>query len=334
MVEYMITRAESGKKLHRFLRQALPRLPLSGVYKWIRVGRVKVNRKKGKPDLVLREGDIVQLFVRDEEYAELHRPDPKFEGVPRNLDIVYEDDDILVVNKPAGLLTHPDRAEHRDTLINRVLAYLYDQGEWDGRSFAPAAAHRLDRNTSGIVLIGKHAEVLRDLAAQIRGRQVEKRYLALVHGRLEKPGALRRALVRDPVKNRTRPVAPASESAEAMAAETRYRPLAAAEDTTLLDVTLVSGRTHQIRAHLAAAGHPLVGDIKYGGKPVKGLRHQFLHAYFLRLADGRSFTAPLPPELRKVLGLLRFPAEVQDPDSDGNPRRGDAFRPEADRRRI
>ncbi|ATY83596.1 RluA family pseudouridine synthase [Kyrpidia spormannii] len=314
MVEYPITRAENGKKLHRFLRQNLPGLPLSGVYKWIRVGRVKVNRKKGKPDLVLHEGDTVQLFVSDEEYAALRRRGPKFQGVPRTFEILYEDGDLLVVNKPAGLLTHPDRQEHRDTLINRVLAYLYDKGEWDGRAFAPAAANRLDRNTSGIVLIGKHAQALRELADEIRGRRVDKRYLALVHGRIETPGTLKQALIRDHEKNRTRlarerrgrhGVAP-----ETLEAETRYRPLAVAERLTLLDITLLSGRTHQIRAHLAGVGHPLVGDIKYGGKPLRGLRHQFLHAYALTLADGRRFVAPLPAELRKLLESFGLPTDL------------------------
>ncbi|MBX6395303.1 MAG: RluA family pseudouridine synthase [Alicyclobacillaceae bacterium] len=308
MVEYVITRAESGKKLHRFVRQALPRLPLSGVYKWIRVGKVKVNRKKGKPDLVLREGDVVQLFVPEEEYEALRKQTGKFHGVPRILEVLHEDEDILVVNKPPGLLTHPDREEHKDTLINRVLAYLYDKGEWDGRAFAPATANRLDRNTSGIVLIGKHADALRELNEQIRGRQVEKRYFALVHGRIREQGVLKGALVRDPVRNRTRVAPASSDLSGVLEAETRYRPLASAGDTTLLDVTLVSGRTHQIRAHLAGAGHPVVGDIKYGGRPAGGLRHQFLHAYFLRLADGRAFMAPLPKELYRCLMSLGYEA--------------------------
>lgn len=306
MVEYVITRAESGKKLHRFVRQALPRLPLSGVYKWIRTGKVKVNRRKGRPDLVLQEGDVVQLFVPEEEYEALRKSTAKFRGVPRDLEVVYEDGDLLAVNKPPGLLTHPDRTEHKDTLINRVLAYLYDTGQWDGRAFSPAAVNRLDRNTSGLVLIGKHAEALRELGTWIRDRRVEKKYIALVHGRLERPGVLRDALTRDPVGNRTRTVPVEMAGSGALAAETRYRPVAQSGETTLLEVELHSGRTHQIRAHLAGAGYPLVGDVKYGGRPAAGLHHQFLHAHWVRLPNGLTLRAPLPVALLRCLERLGY----------------------------
>lgn len=291
MIDIRILPQDSGKKLHRYLRQALPGLPLSGVYKMIRVGRVKVNGKKGKMETVLQPGDELALYIHDEEYETISKPVKKFGGMRSDIDIIYEDGHLLVVNKPIGLLTHPDATEHKDTLIGRALAYLHRQGEVDdGRSFLPATVNRLDRNTSGIVIIGKDGPTLRQLAEVIREHQLTKTYLAIVWGVVEQDGEVDAPLLRTEDSSRTR-IARAHH-ADALPALTRYRVLGRTHSFSLLEVELVSGRTHQIRVHMKSIGHPLVGDVKYGGKPAFDINHHVLHAYRVLLPDGREFTAP------------------------------------------
>jgi len=332
LVQVHILPQDSGKKLHRYMRQALPGLPLSGVYKLLRVGRVKVNGKKGKMETILQPGDELTLFMPEEEYQTLIKPARKFGGVSTEIAIVYEDDHLLVVNKPVGLLTHPDATEHKDTLIGRALAYLHRSGELaDGRSFLPATVNRLDRNTSGVVLIGKDGDTLRDLSETIRGHQLRKYYLTIVWGTVKAAGEMTASLVRDERTGKTliasrvaakqgygghvRPTLPPPVE---RAAITRYKPLGVTGPFTLLQVEIVSGRTHQIRAHMQAAGHPLLGDIKYGGKPAFDITHHLLHAQSVELPDGRSFVAPPSDEFMSVLvqsGLLRFlPPELPTAD--------------------
>lgn len=308
MIQIEILKQDSGKKLHRYVRQILPGLPLSGVYKMIRVGRIKVNGKKGKNDIVLVAGDQLTIYMAEEEYRELARAKPKFQGVHTDLDVIYEDEHLLVVNKPVDLLTHPDHSEHKNTLINRALAYLYRKGEIsDGRSFLPAAVNRLDRNTSGVVMIGKDSDTLRLLTQSIREHRVQKQYLAIVWGRLIGEGEIDAPLTRDQRKNKT--FLGDQQSELAKGALTRYRALGTAAGFTLVEIDLISGRTHQIRAHLKAIGHPLLGDAKYGGKTAFGVEHHLLHAYIVRLADGRKFVARPSEVFLNVLsstGLHRF----------------------------
>ncbi|KUO95747.1 RluA family pseudouridine synthase [Ferroacidibacillus organovorans] len=317
MITSKILPQDSGKKLHRYLRQTLPGMPLSGVYKMIRVGRVKVNGVKGKMETVLQPGDELTLYLREEEYESLARSVRKFGGVSTDISVIHEDDHLLILNKPVGLLTHPDAQEHKDTLINRALAYLHGHGEIEhGRSFLPATVNRLDRNTSGLVLIGKDAQTLRDLAEQIRRHKIKKHYLAIVWGKLEGPGEIDLSLVRDTASQVTRPLARSLDQALGKVALTRYRPLASAAGFTLIEVELISGRTHQIRAHLQSIRHPLLGDIKYGGKPAFDVNHHLLHAYGLALADGRTFVAPPSPLFFDILqktGLTRGLAETSLP---------------------
>jgi len=321
LIQIQILAQDSGKKLHRYLRQSLPGMPLSGVYKFIRTGKVKVNGKKGKMETLLQPGDELLLYMPEEEYHSLSRPAKKFGGVSTELDIVYEDDHLLVVNKPSGLLTHPDKTEHKDTLIGRSLAYLHRQGELaDGRAFMPATANRLDRNTTGIVLIGKDGDTLRSLAEGIRLHKVQKRYLTVVWGTLSEPGKLTAELVRDETSGKTLLASrlrarsgPSGEAVQGHSAVTEYEPLGTAGPFTLLAVTLISGRTHQIRAHLQGIGHPLLGDVKYGGKPAFDIAHHLLHAYEVQLPDGRRFRANPPEEFLGVLNqarLIRFLPEA------------------------
>lgn len=308
-IELMIPAEDGGKKLHRFLRQALPGLPLSGVYKIIRVGRVKVNGRKAKQETLLNAGDQLTLFMSEQDYLELKKSKPKYQGIATALDIIFEDDSLLVVNKPVGLLTHPDAKEQKDTLVNRVLAYLYHKGELaEERTFLPAPVNRLDRNTSGIVVIGKDQRTLREMTEVLRERQLIKLYLGVVWGAWKGSGEIRAKLEKREQSDGTVRMA-ISSSATAQSAHTRYRVLGSNGQFSLVELQLVSGRTHQLRAHLQSAGHSLVGDRKYGGPPALGTEHQLLHAYSLSLPDGTKWQAPPPATFLAALrqaGLFEF----------------------------
>ncbi|UOF90193.1 RluA family pseudouridine synthase [Fodinisporobacter ferrooxydans] len=304
MVTYTITKHEAGKKLHRFVRTALPGLPLSGVHKLIRVGRVKVNGRKGKTDTLLEDGDTIIFYMSQDEFDSLKKQTKKFSGISTEIDIIYEDEHLLLVNKPIGMLTHPDQQEHKHTLINQVLAYLHEQEQLDQRLFTPSTVNRLDRNTSGIVIIGKDAATIRELNEEIKHRKLGKWYLTVVHGQVRSDGEITADLVREEASNRTRIAKPnrsSNSNKDIKSAHTVYKVLDSNPKYSLLEIELISGRTHQIRAHMQSIGHPLAGDVKYGGKIVHGLHHQMLHAYRVQLADGREFQAPLPAEFASFL---------------------------------
>lgn len=316
MITRKVTAAESGKRLHRYLRMLMPNLPLGQIYKMIDRGKVRVNGKRKKQNYELATGDELTLFMDEEAFKTAsagQRAKPKFVGIRANIDVVYEDDELLVVNKPSGELTHPDRTEQRNTLVNRVHAYLHRKGELAGGLFQPAPANRLDRNTSGLVLVGKTAGMLHRLNQWNQKRELGKFYVTVVQGRMEGAGTIRGALVRDEANNRTRVAGKSGgndagrRAAGVLDAETRYRVLATGNDCSLVEVELVSGRTHQIRAHFQSIGHPLAGDIKYGGKPLSGVKHQLLHAWRITLPDGRSFHAPPPALFCDVLRKAGLP---------------------------
>ena len=336
--EAMITRtvspSESGKRLHRYLRQLMPNIPLGQIYKMINQGKVKINGKRKKQNYELAAGDELTLYMEDASFKEASagQPKPKYVGVNANIDVVFEDDELLVVAKPAGVLTHPDRPDQKDSLINRVHAYLYRKGGLDSALFMPATANRLDRNTSGLVLVGKTAGMLHRLNQWIQKHELQKYYLTIAEGRLQGEGTLTGSLVRDEKGNRTRVVGDAGGSPEGdgggngaigsaagggsaeqgpqqgprqgpqeKSATTHYRALQHGKGCTLLEIELVSGRTHQIRAHLQSIGHSLLGDVKYGGRPFAGVNHQLLHAWRIVLPDGREFRAPLPERMRSTM---------------------------------
>ncbi|MBB6731647.1 RluA family pseudouridine synthase [Cohnella zeiphila] len=309
MITRTITASESGKRLHRYLRTLMPNLPLGQIYKMIDQGKAKINGKRKNQNYELAAGDELTLYVEEERYAEASKGQKKtkYVGVNANIDVAYEDEQLLVARKPAGMLTHPDRSDQKDTLINRVHAYLYRKGELDSPLFMPATANRLDRNTSGLVLVGKTAGMLHQLNQWIQKHEMEKYYVTAVEGWMEGEGELTGDLIRDERGNRTRVAPQPAESdgpsgeSRGKSAMTRYRVLQSGRRYSLIEVELISGRTHQIRAHFQSIGHPLLGDVKYGGKPFAGVNHQLLHAWRIRLPDGREFRAPLPPRMRQTL---------------------------------
>lgn len=325
MINRKVTASEGGKRLHRYLRSLLPNIPLGQVYKMIDQGKVRVNGKRKNQNYELAAGDELAIYMEEEAFKQAG-PDvrkEKFVGVNASIEVIHEDEELLVVNKPVGALTHPDRTEQRDTLIGRVHAYLYRKGELDSTLFQPAPANRLDRNTSGLVLIGKTAGMLHRLNQWIQKRELGKYYLTIVEGRLTGKGKISGLLVRDEESNRTRVVRPGdkppSDAAQEKEATTNYEVIRTGNHHSLVEVELISGRTHQIRTHFQSIGHPLLGDIKYGGKTFGDVNHQILHAWRIELPDGRSFRAPLPAQFRTVLKRigLAFPASERDRDQNG-----------------
>ncbi|MCL6444583.1 MAG: RluA family pseudouridine synthase [Alicyclobacillus sp.] len=311
VVEIVVGKMESGKKVHRLMRQLLPGVPLSGIHKMIRTGRVKRNGKRVKAEDVVVEGDRLALYMAEADYLEVRKAERKFGGVPDHLHVVFEDEELLVVNKPVGLLTHGAAGEHKDTLVNRVLAYLHRSGQLDQRQFVPAPINRLDRNTSGLILFGKTGDATRRLASEFSSHAIRKWYIGLVDGLVDVRGEIRAPLDRDPTSNRT----VVSEHG-GRPAVTRYVRKATNGKTSVVHIELVSGRTHQIRAHFAYIGHPLWGDFKYGSRPrSRGQEpiHQWLHAAWLELSDGRRFHAPLPEAfVAKLLDVGYRPDQIKD----------------------
>ena len=288
MKELMIQSNDANQRLDRFVGKAVPLLPESLLQKYIRLKRIKVNGRGAKRDYRLQRGDAVQLYVND-EFFEAPREENSYLKVstPR-LSIVYEDENVLLADKKPGVLCHSAGKWDYNTLIANIQAYEYQKGEWRPReehSFAPALCNRIDRNTGGIVIAAKNAEALRILNEKIRDREIEKRYLCVVHGR-PKPasGRLEGYLFKDAkrnqvyVKDRPEP--------GARSAVTEYRVLETRGGLSLVECTLLTGRTHQIRAQMAHAGWPLLGDGKYGSerqnKRYDETGGQALYSYYLR----------------------------------------------------
>lgn len=313
MIKITIADNEAGQRLDRFLRKYLKNATLGTIYKLIRKD-VKVNGRRCREDFMLNAGDEMNLYISDERLAELtvsHREKTR----KRQFKVVYEDENILAVGKPQGLLTHGDRREKKNTLVNQVCGYLQDKGEYSPsteRSFSPAPVNRLDRNTTGIVIFGKNAESLRTMTAAIRSRNgIKKYYMTIVCGCLDHKLVLDGRLAKDRDKNRVYIEGKAtSDLGDAKESLTIVSPIRAGKDFSLAEVELVTGRTHQIRVHLAECGHPLIGDSKYGDavtnrriKESLGITTQLLHACRIEFHDlkgeleylnGRSISMPPP----------------------------------------
>ena len=285
MKEFTIGKNDSGQRLDRFLSKAVPLLPASLAQKYIRIKRIKLNGGRAERDTRLSAGDVLQLYIND-EFFDKPREDNAFLTVATpKLNIVYEDEHILLADKRPGLAVHPhDGAEYGRTLIDHIQAYLYQKREWRPReenAFTPALCNRIDRNTGGIVIAAKTAEALRVMNQKIKDRELDKRYLAIVEGTPKPPrGSLKGYLFKDAKKNRvfvTNTPQPGSKSCQ-----TNYITLASRGGLSLVECELITGRTHQIRAQFAHAGHPLLGDGKYGKLDKRYDRtYQALYSYKL-----------------------------------------------------
>ena len=318
MRELTIGKNDAGQRLDRFVAKSLPLLPSALLQKYIRLKRIKVNGGRAERDYRLKEGDTLQLYINDEFFDKPREENMFLTLIRPSLEIVYEDENLMLLNKRPGLVVHADETEKVNTLINHIQAYLYQKREWNPRwenAFTPALCNRIDRNTGGIVIAAKNAETLRIINEKIRDREIDKRYLCITLG-APKPaeGKIECFLLKDEKKKQVavyhKPV-PGGKTAV-----TKYRTLEKRGELALVEVELLTGRTHQIRASFADLGCPLLGDGKYGrGEANKryGETRQALYSYrltfdfptdagILNYLKGRSFTVETVPFRDKYFG--------------------------------
>ena len=311
MREFTIGKNDAGQRLDRFVAKNLPLLPPALLQKYIRLKRIKVNGKGSKRDVRLETGDILQLYINDEFFDKPNEENLFLTVFKPQLNIVYEDENLLLVDKRPGMSVHADETEKVNTLINHIQAYLYQKREWNPKwenAFAPALCNRIDRNTGGIVIAAKNAEALRIINEKIRSHELEKSYLCITVGHPKRPeGRIEGFLLKDEKKKEVRffrkPV-PGGKTAV-----TLYRTLESRDGLSLVECRLLTGRTHQIRVSMAEIGCPLLGDGKYGRGDVNRLYHetrQALYSYKLRFdfqtnagllsyLNGQEFTVETVP---------------------------------------
>ncbi len=286
MKEFTVNKNDAGQRLDKFIRKALPELPLSIIYKALRTKNVKVNRKRGRAEQFLSEGDLVQVYVKDDFFAEETRNTVISRDVKIELDIVYEDENIMLINKPAGLPVHEVEGARKSTLIEQAIAYLIQKNQYDPQAentFTPSLCNRIDQNTAGIVIVAKNAPALRIMNEKIKNREITKKYLAATEGfPPQKEGRLEDFIEKNSDTN-TVTVYSKKHNQAALTAITKYKLFEKKDTIALVEAELITGRTHQIRAQFAFHGFPLVGDMKYGrhSNTTVKYKHQALYSYKL-----------------------------------------------------
>lgn len=315
MKEIIIAENEAGQRLDKFLAKYLNEAPKSFFYKMLRKKNIVLNGKKATGNEKLNVGDSVKLFLADETIEKFSSN--QIQNASAKLDIIYEDEHMMLINKPVGMLSQ--KAEKKDeSLVEYLITYLLDNGsitKEELRTFHPSICNRLDRNTSGMVAAGKSLAGLQKLSELFKERSLKKYYRCLVKGEVKEKQYIKGYLFKDEKTNKVTVLA--TEKEDSLPIETEYRPIANLGDCTLLEVHLITGRTHQIRAHLASVGHPIIGDYKYGNKRINdaykkefGLESQLLHAYRLEFpklegalskVSEKKFIAELPALFEKII---------------------------------
>ena len=316
MKQFTINGNEAGQRFDKYLAKLLREAPKSFVYKMLRKKNITLNGKKATGNEKLNQGDEIRIFLSDETYLKFSGK----EAAPRastDLAVIYENRDILLINKPAGMLSQPDETKE-PSLVEYVTGYLLDTGavtEEELITFRPSVCNRLDKNTSGLVAAGKSLAGLQALSELFHDRTIHKDYLCIVKGVLKEQTHIRGYLKKDSRCNKV--TVYKNKVQDAQPVETVYTPFGSNGRTTLLKVRLVTGRTHQIRAHLASEGYPLMGDSKYGDRAFNkkcrehyGLKHQLLHAFSLTFphlegclgeVSEKTFRAELPELFQHII---------------------------------
>lgn len=313
MEKINITANEANQRVDRFLRKYLRNISLSDIYMMLRKRTVKVNGHKVKENYRLMEGDILEIDIEREK-----QDTQNIKESGRNFSVIYEDDNILIVDKPPGMILHADINHKENTLVDQVLYYLHETNKYnpeDELTFAPAAVNRLDVNTGGIVLFAKNYNSLQSLNEMIRERYIKKYYICIVKGNISKELDIKAYITKD-TKNNIVKITP-YEAEGSKFIHTYITPIKASDKYTLVEVNLITGRSHQIRAQLSNIGHPIIGDIKYGDntenkyyKEAFNLNGQFLYAYRvfisytlgnLKYLEGLSYSSALPEKYKHII---------------------------------
>lgn len=316
MRQVVIDKNDSNQRLDRFLKKYLSEAPQSFIYKMLRKKNIKLNGKKANPETEIVEGDVIELYLSDETIEKFMGSNKvqKSKLVPR---IIYEDDNILLINKPVGVLSHSADREYGNNIVDSMIHYLYEKGEYNPRvekTFKPSICNRLDRNTSGIIIGAKNYEALKILNHSIKEGNVHKFYKTIVKGIVKKEGIIEGFLTKNEELNKVSVLDEEKEDSKRII--TKIKVLRTSKEYSLLEIELITGRTHQIRAHLSSIGHPVIGDVKYGDKRINkffsenyGLESQFLHAYRIEFSkldspldylNGRSFIAKPGDKFLKI----------------------------------
>lgn len=287
MKKISVNKNDAGNRLDKFINKCFPNIPYSLLYKYIRKKRIKVNGKKEEISYRLKENDILELYIND-ELLEKSNKSSDFKAASEDIEILYEDDNIMIINKKAGLIVHPDDDIKVDCLVNRIKNYLFKKGEFNPEnenSFAPALVNRIDRNTSGIVIAAKNAESLRILNLKMKERELHKKYICILCGTLKKDSEILKAFLDKNSSENKVYISDKMKNKNYKTILTKYSVIDKSKKFTLAEIELLTGRTHQIRAHMAYLGYPLLGDGKYGVNRINremGYKYQALCAYKLK----------------------------------------------------